>query len=169
MAVLLEVEPLLGALPSLVWRWDPETDILSGSFDPGAAGDGLTGTVELSDEGGAIAVLDLTGGALAGLDMVVWPEVATVAGLHPPEGTRDGRVMLPGAADVAAVGALEVDDTLAVRTDTGERIFHVQFIGSRPRFAVRVADNLLVEVGEDDELAGFWLTGVPAFPAGEDY
>jgi hypothetical protein len=169
MAVMLEVEPLLAALPTLVWRWDPETDILSGSFDPGDAGDGLTGTVELSDEGGAIAVLDLTAGALAGLDMVVWPEVATVSGLQPPDPTRDGRVMLPGAADVAAVGALEVDDTLVVRTDTGERTFHVQFAASRPRFAVRVADNLLVEVGEDDELAGFWLTGVPAFPAGEDY
>ena len=169
MAVMVDIEPLLGALPTLVWRWDPETDILSGSFDPGDAGDGLTGTVELSDDAGAIAVLDLTRGALAGLDMVVWPEVTTVAGLQPPDGTRDGRVMLPGAADVAAVGALEVDDTLTVRTDSGEQTFHVRFAGSRPRLAVRVADNLLVEVGEEDELAGFWLTGVPAFPAGEDY
>lgn len=169
MPVMLEVEPLAGALPSLVWRWDPETDILSGSFHPGDVGDGLTGTVELSDAGGAIAVLDLTRGALAGLDIVVWPEVATVAGLIAPSDSRDGRVMFPGAADVAAIGALEVDDTLTVRTDSGERIFHVQFVASRPRMAVRVADNLMVEVGEDDELAGFWLTGVPAFPAGEDY
>lgn len=169
MGVDVQVEPLAGSLPSLVWRWDPETDILSGSFNPGGAGNGLTGTVELSDEGGAIAVLDLSAGALAGLDMVVWPEVATVAGLEAPDGAREGRVLLPGAASVAAVGALEVDDTLTVRTDAGEHIFHVRFAGSEPRMAVRVADNLLVEVGQDDELAGFWLTGVPAFPAGEDY
>jgi hypothetical protein len=169
MAVSLLVEPLQGSLPTVAWRWDPETDILSGSFNPGNSGDGLTGTVELSDAGGAIAVLDLAHGALAGLDMVVWPEVATVSGLAAPEGARDGRVLLPGAADAAAVGALEVDDTLTVQTDAGERIFHVQFAASRPRLVVRVADNLLVEVGEEDELAGFWLTGVPAFPAGEDY
>ena len=169
MGVAVEVQPLAGGLPPLVWRWDPETDILSGSFDPGGAGEGLTGTVELSDDGGAIAVLDLARGALSGLDMVVWPEVVTVAGLQAPGETRAGRVMLPGAADVAAVGALEVDDTLIVSTDSGEHVFHVRFAGSRPRIAVRVADNLLVEVGEEDELAGFWLTGVPAFPAGEDY
>lgn len=169
MAVSARVEPHPGAVPAVTWRWDPETDILSGSFDPGPGGSGLTGTVELSDSSGAIAVLDLSGGAIAGLDMVVWPEVATVPGLAAPAATRDGRVVLAGDADLTAVGALDIDAALVVRTDPGEHVFHAQFSGMQPAEVVRVADRLLVEVGADGELVGFWLTDVPAFPAGEDY
>jgi len=44
------IEPLAGGLPALVWRWDAETDILSGAFKGNRAGTGLTGTVELTDE-----------------------------------------------------------------------------------------------------------------------
>ena len=42
------VEALVGDLPSLGWRWDPETDILSGSFKGARKSGGLTGTVELT-------------------------------------------------------------------------------------------------------------------------
>ena len=43
------MEPLTGPLPSIGWRWDPETDILSGSFKGNRKSGGLTGTVELTD------------------------------------------------------------------------------------------------------------------------
>ncbi|HET8633411.1 MAG TPA: hypothetical protein VFL88_04635, partial [Gemmatimonadales bacterium] len=33
---------------------------------------------------------------------------------------------------------------------------------------VRIADHLHVEVDEDGYVAGFWLTGVPAFPDFEE-
>ena len=63
-----KVEPLTGELPSIAWRWDPETDILSGSFKGTRKSGGLTGTVELTDAEGSVAVLDVNGGVVCGLE-----------------------------------------------------------------------------------------------------
>ena len=56
------VERLAGALPAISWRWDPETDILSGTFRSSGSSR-LDGTIELTDAEGAIAVLDVADGA----------------------------------------------------------------------------------------------------------
>jgi hypothetical protein len=88
------IEPLVGALPALLWRWDAETDILSGAFKGNRTGTGLTGTVELTDEVGSIAVVDVHNGVICGVDIVVWPEVGTVAELPVPDKLTDGRVLL---------------------------------------------------------------------------
>ena len=96
MNIETRVEPLEGTLPTVVWRWDVETDILSGSFRRVVGGTGLEGSVELSDDEGSVVVLDVAGGILCGLDVVVWPEVDTVPGLAPPNGARTGRVVVPG-------------------------------------------------------------------------
>ena len=92
------IEPLAGALPTLLWRWDAETDILSGAFKGNRAGSGLTGTIELTDEVGSIAVVDVHNGVICGLDIVVWPAVDTL--LFGSIGGRD-RVGAggPGQAD----------------------------------------------------------------------
>ena len=76
-SVEARVEPLTGSLPSIGWRWDPETDILSGAFKGNRKSGGLTGTVELTDAEGSVAVLDVNNGVICGLDVVVWPEVTT--------------------------------------------------------------------------------------------
>ena len=96
MNVETRVEPLEGALPGVAWRWDPETDILSGGFRAIAGGRGLEGSVELSDDEGSVIVLDVAGGVVCGLDVVVWPEVDSVPGLAPPAAARLGRVVVPG-------------------------------------------------------------------------
>ena len=89
------VEPLEGRLPTVEWRWDVETDILSGGFRAALGDGGQEGSVELSDEEGSVVVLDVAGGVLCGLDVVVWPEVDTVPGLAPPAGARICLLMLP--------------------------------------------------------------------------
>jgi hypothetical protein len=71
------IEPLSGALPSINWRWDPETDILSGAFKGNRKSGGLTGSVELTDAEGSVAVLDVNNGVICGVDVVVWPEVSS--------------------------------------------------------------------------------------------
>lgn len=162
------IEPLAGALPALVWRWDPETDILSGAFKSGRAGGGLTGTIELTDELGSIAVVDVNGGVICGLDIVVWPEVVTVAELAAPDRLADGRVVLTGKGARGAVASLEVNAPLTVATNRAESVFHLRVGPGREADLVRVADRLLIEVDREGGLAGFWLTEVPAFPAEEE-
>ena len=44
MTVDARIEPFSGPLPSITWRWDAETDILSGAFKDNRKGGGLTGT-----------------------------------------------------------------------------------------------------------------------------
>jgi hypothetical protein len=162
------VEPLTGALPSIGWRWDPETDILSGSFKGNRKAGGLTGTVELTDAEGSVAVVDVNNGVICGLDMVVWPEVATVSELRVPAQLTTGRVVLPSNPGRTSISSVEVDTTLSVRTNAAESVFHVRIGAKRAVEVVQVADSFYVEVDQQGGLAGFWMTNVPPFTAFEE-
>ena len=159
-----QVEPVT-SLPVLSWRWDAETDILSGSFRaPGAST--LDGTIELNDVEGAIAVLDISNGAVSGLDIVVWPEVTTSRTLLPPSSVESGRLALTGPT--GATWSFEIEAPLVIRTNAGENVYHLRLGEQRVARVVRVADQLLVELDPDGALAGCWLVGVPPFPSLED-
>jgi hypothetical protein len=162
------VEPLTGGLPAISWRWDPETDILSGAFKGNRKSGGLTGTVELTDAEGSVAVLDVNNGVICGMDMVVWPEVTTVGDLKVPAQLTDGRVILPSGGSRAAIASVEVDTSLSVRTNASESVFHVRIGASRAAEVVRVADNFYVEIDQQGRLAGLWLNNVPPFTAFEE-
>jgi hypothetical protein len=162
------IEPLSGTLPSITWRWDPETDILSGAFKGNRKSGGLTGSVELTDAEGSVAVLDVNNGVICGVDVVVWPEVIAVAELKVPVQLADGRVVLPARPSRPGVASVEVDTTLSVQTNATESVFHLQIGPKRPVEGVRAADNFYVEVDQQGGLAGFWLTNVPAFTPLED-
>jgi hypothetical protein len=96
---------------------------------------------------------------------VVWPDVQTPPVLSPPADPKQGDVELPTRRSQPAVAAVEVDTILAIDTNADESVFHVWLSAVRPVTAVQVADGLIAEIDEHDELAGLWLTGVPAFPA----
>lgn len=162
MALDVHVLPLAGSLPEVRWRRDVETDILSGSFRPGSGQAGYTGTVELNDEDGSIAVVDVAGGVLCGLDVVVWPELAVIPELTVPPGARPGVVVVPTRTARRGTAALEVDTTLSIACDLKERLFHVRIGTRRSVEPVRVAARLVVEVDAAHRLAGFWLEDVPA-------
>ena len=168
MSMDARIEPLSGTLPSVSWRWDPETDILSGSFKGNRKSGGLTGTVELTDAEGSIAVLDVNNGVICGLDVVVWPEVTTSPALQIPARLTDGRVVLPSRPSRPGVASMEVDTTLSVETNGTESLFHLRIGPRRAVEVVRVADNFYVEVDQQGALAGFWLANVPPFTAFEE-
>jgi hypothetical protein len=168
MSMDARIEPLSGALPSVSWRWDPETDILSGAFKGNRKSGGMTGTVELTDAEGSVAVLDVNNGVICGLDVVVWPEVIAVSELQVPAKLTDGRVVLPSRPSRPGVASVEVDTTLSVQTNGAESVFHLQIGPRRPVEAVRAADNFYIEVDHEGGLAGFWLTNVPAFQGLDD-
>jgi hypothetical protein len=163
-----KIEPLAGSLPSISWRWDPETDILSGSFKGNRKSGGLTGTVELTDAEGSVAVLDVNNGVVCGIDVVVWPEVSTRSDIQVPARLTDGRVVLASAGSRAAVASVEVDTSLSVETNATESIFHLLIGPRRPVEVVRSADNFYVEVDQQGGLAGFWMTNVPPFSSFEE-
>ncbi len=168
MQIEAKVEPLTGSLPSISWRWDPETDILSGAFKGNRKTGGLTGTVELTDAEGSVAVLDVNNGVICGLDVVVWPEVATVSDLRVPAQLTDGRVVLASGGTRSAITSVEVDTSLTVMTNATESVFHLRIGAKRPVEVVRVADNFYIEVDQQVGLAGFWLNNVPPFTAFEE-
>src|SRR3954463_1215984 len=53
MTMEARIEPVSGALPTVAWRWDSETDILSGAFKGNRKSGGRTRTGELAAAGGA--------------------------------------------------------------------------------------------------------------------
>lgn len=164
MALEIHVLALPGPLPVFSWHRDAETDILSGTFASAPRGAGYTGTVELNDDDGSIAVLDVAGGVLCGLDIVVWPEVITMAGLAAPVEARSGQVVVPSRAAKRGTSALEFDATLTASADPDERVFHLRIGTRRPVEPIRIADRFVVEVDAAQRLAGFWLEDVPPPP-----
>ena len=151
------IEPLTGALPSIAWRWDPETDILSGASRATGRAGGLTGTVELTDAEGSVAVLDVNNGVICGLDVVVWPEVTTAADLQVPARLTDGRVVLPSAPPAPGSPRSRWIPRSRSRPTAPRACFTCGSAPGRAVEVVRVADNFYVEVDQQGGLAGFWL------------
>lgn len=164
MGVALRVEDG-GPLPAVTWRWEPETDILAGTLRPGWPGP--AGTLELNGHDGSVVVLDLTGGLIAGLDVVVWPEVVTVADLAAPPSARPGTIRVIADGDPAAAPVAELDVALAVRASLAEDLIHLRIGAPRPTTVVQIADRFLIELDDGGGLAGFWLSGVPPLLNGE--
>ncbi len=157
-----------GKAPRVSYRWDAETDILTGAVKGGrsakADGAGLTGSVELEGSDGSFVLLDVADGGIRGVEVVVWPDVRTIAALRPPDQVREGDVVLPGGT-AGTVAAVEVDAPLTIDTNTSESVFRVRIGPSRRADVVRVADGLLVEVDDRQEVSCLWLVDVPPFPA----
>jgi len=157
-----------GRVPHISYRWDPETDILTGAIRSGAKkGGGLTGSVELEGSDGSFVLLDVSGGVIRGVEVVVWPDVRTAADLAAPAAVEDGDVMLATRRSQPTVAAVEVDTALAIETNAAASVFHVRLGPARHTKVVRVADGLLVEMDEQGEVAGLWLLEAPPFPADE--
>jgi hypothetical protein len=96
-----------GKVPHITYRWDPETDILTGAIKSGLKKTaGLTGSVELEGGDGSFILLDVAGGAIHGVEVVVWPDVHTAAGLTPPREVETGDVVLPTRRSQPSVAAV---------------------------------------------------------------
>lgn len=153
------------SLPRITYKWDPETDILTGAVQGGRKNEaGLTGSVELEGNDGSFILLDVVGGSIRGVEVVVWPDVRTLATLQVPAEVKEADVALPTRRSQPSVAAVEVDAAISIETNASESVFHVRVGPARRLEVIRVADGLFVEVDDKSELAGLWLTGVPPFP-----
>ena len=168
MGLAASVVERTGSRPRVTYRWDPETDILTGAVkgaDKPKDDNGLNGSVELEGSDGSFILLDVAGGAIRGVEVVVWPDVRTVGALQAPASWKDADVVLPGKS--GQVAAIEVETPLTIDTNPAESVFRVRIGPSRATQVLRVAEGLLVEVDEQRELAALWLVDVPPFPADE--
>ena len=114
-------------------------------------------------------MLDISQGAVCGVDIVVWPEVTTIVDLRAPDRSVPGRIMVvsrPSRPD--GVALVEVDTTLAVQTNPSESVFRLQIGPPRPGNVVQVANHLSAEVDQQGGLVALWLTEVPPFTAFDD-
>lgn len=158
-----KVIPGATVFPRISWRWETETDILSGSYRSAGIGESAE-SVELSSADGAVSVLDVVGNELCGVDIVIWPDVETVSGLQAPAPTMAGRVTLDPVDDDTA---RQLETELAIEVDPAEQTFHLRVGSERMVTVIQVADHLLIEVDSDEVFAGMWMTGVPPFPGNE--
>ena len=194
MRLRVQVEPTADVPPDVDYRWDADTDILSVRVRSGAAlplnialavagaeaaghevtepslaaGDGLSGAVELEGRDGSWIVLDVEAGHLAGVEVAVWPNVRRIASLLPPAVVEDARVRVAGRRSGAprgsSAGSVEVATHLTAEADAAERTIHFRLGPPRAARAVRLGRDLLVDVDSTDHLAGLWLLNVPPVP-----
>jgi hypothetical protein len=163
----LRIEPPPRPLPPIRWKWDPETDILSGTFDVAPDAHGLTSSLEIADGAGTVLVCDVTRGVLCGLDVVVWPDVEVDADLRLPDGLPEGTLVV-ATDDEEAVPSVDLEEPIMVHASLDETLFHVALGDREVVRRLRLADRLVVELDGDGALAGFWLIGVPPYEPPDD-
>jgi hypothetical protein len=165
-AINVQLGPRKGAAPKVVYRWDPDTDILSVQLRPARSGTGAagSGSVELEGADGSWVALDVVNEEINGLEIVVWPQVSKKSGLVVPADVREGVVRLASGGGAAGVTSMEVDTPMMAESDVQERNFHFRLGVIRACTVVRVGRDLLLEVDAANHVAGLWLLNVPPFP-----
>lgn len=152
-------------LPSVDYRWDADTEILSVSLRPAGVAEGMTGSMDIEGADGAWLMLELTAGRLAAVEVAVWPDVQTVDALVVPEPAAAVRIRVPSRSSQPEVTAVEVNTQIRAVADKAERTIHFRIGPQRSSRALRVARDLMVEVDNKSRIAGFWFLNVPPFPA----
>jgi hypothetical protein len=152
-------------VPPLEYRWDADTEILCAVLRAGGVAEGLTGSMDIEGADGAWLMLELSAGRLAAVEVAVWPDVRTVEPLKLPEVAGAARIRVPSRDSQPGLAAVEVDTSIRAVADKAERTIHFRIGPSRSSRALRVADDLLVEVDARSRIAGLWFLNVPPFPA----
>jgi len=161
--IAVHVEPGATELPSVEYRWDADTDILTATMNGAVKGTGMSGSVEVEGADGSWLIFDVNGGRIAGVEVAVWPDVRKVGALAPPEAAAS-LVTIPARPSQPGVASLEVDTRLVADADASERTIHFRFGAARQVRAVRVAQDLIFDVDDASHIAGVWFLNVPPFP-----
>lgn len=163
MNIPVRVEPCVGSAPDVVYRWDPDTDILTAHLSRRDDTAGLSGSVDLEGSDGSWLILDVAGGRINGVEVAVWPTVCKRSDLAPPVDVTDASVLV--TADAAPrVDVMEVDTSMAADSDHDERTIHFRLGPRRATRTVRIAREVLLDIDVRNRLAGVWLLDVPPFP-----
>jgi hypothetical protein len=166
--IAVKVEPAQAAsspLPRVEYRWDADTDILTATMTGGAKGQGMSGSVGIEGADGSWLIFDVSGGRIAGVEVAVWPDVRKVQELTLPADTAPALVSIPSRPSQPGIASLEIDTRLVADADPAERTIHFRFGAPRTARAVRVGEDLILDIDAADHIAGVWLLNVPPFPS----
>jgi hypothetical protein len=159
----VRVGPARGPLPTATYRWDIDTEILTATIPVTGETTGLSGSVGVEGADGSWVMFEVRGGAIDGIEIAVWPEVKMVPTLQAPEADA-ASVMIPARRSQPGIASVEVDTRLVAEADARESTLHFRFGAARAARAVRIADVVLLEIDEKEQVAGFWFLQVPPFP-----
>src|SRR5438045_679869 len=93
--IAVHLEPSEGSPPTVEYRWDADTDILTAHIDGTGDGAGPSGSVELEAPDGSWLILDVVKGRIAGVEVAVWPDVHKRSTLAPPAPAGHSHVVVP--------------------------------------------------------------------------
>ena len=122
MTVAVQLEPT-ASVPSVEYRWDADTEILTARLRGTSGRTGMSGSVELEGSDGSWLILDVASGCIDGVEVAVWPDVHKRRGLAPPA-AEDARVVVPANGDGREIAAVEVETRLLAEADDTQRVIH---------------------------------------------
>jgi len=160
--VAVQLEPA-ASVPSVEYRWDADTEILTARLRGTSGRAGMSGSVELEGSDGSWLILDVASGCIDGVEVAVWPDVHKRRGLAPPA-AEDARVVVPANGDGREIAAVEVETRLLAEADDTQRVIHFRLGAPRPVKTVRLGHDLLLDVDPQSRIAGLWLLNVPPSP-----
>lgn len=161
MSFTVQIEPSKGPPPTVEYRWDTDTDILSAQVSANDGSETPAAAIELQGADGSWVILDVRAGRIRGVEVAVWPDVRKLPALRPPDASY-ANVVIPGRR--AAGGSSEIETPLSAEVDDPERIFHFRLGAGRETRAVQLASDILIDVEPSGAVAGLWLLNVPPFP-----
>ena len=164
MNIAVQLEPRADRAPSVEYKWDSDTEILSAHLKPGAEGSGLSGSVGLEGADGSWLILDVNGGRINAVEVAVWPAVRQRATLAAPQKVEDLSILIPAARSSREVRSVEVATQMSAESDPSGKTFHFRLGAAREARAVRLASDILLDVDAQNRVTGLWLLNVPPCP-----
>ena len=165
MNVAVHLEPASETCPGVEYRWDADTDILLARLQGAEANVGMSGSVDFQGADGSWVILDVAGGRIRGVEVAVWPEVHKRAGLAAPATIQEGRVLIPSRASQPGIAAVEVEVPLMAEADAARGVIHFRVGARREVRSIRIASDLLLDIDQQNRIAGLWLLNVPPSPS----
>src|SRR4051812_5155998 len=162
--IAVQLEPRSDRPPTVEYKWDSDTEILSAHLKPGAESSGMSGSVGLEGSDGSWLILDVNGGRINAVEIAVWPEVHSRATLSAPQKVEDLSILIPAARSSREVRSVEVATKMSAESDLNKKTFHFRLGSPRETCAVRLASDILLDVDPQNRVTGLWLLNVPPCP-----
>jgi hypothetical protein len=163
--IAVQLEPRSDRPPSVEYKWDSDTEILSAHLKPGSESSGLSGSVGVEGTDGSWLILDVNGGRINAVEVAVWPEVRQRATLAVPQSVEELSILIPAARSSREVRSVEVATNMSAESDPGRRTIHFRLGAPRETRAVRLASDILLDVDAQNRVTGVWLLNVPPCPS----